>query len=140
MAKASQAIASNRLAERTNRSEIEKLRAMVVAQSRRTDYLTAQLAEANLKLLYAMQILTVKRATAPSALILPGVPPPVEEGTLLDFYRRERETFLAQMEARHAQSEADAHARAVADDATRAARAAIAEAGANGHAHTLPPA
>ena len=114
MAKASQTITTLRQAERVNHQEIDRLRGQLVVLSHRQDYLTAQLGEANLKLLYTMQMMTVTRVapTAPSILILPGAPPPMESGTLLEFYRREREAFLAQVEKAHAQIEADARARA----------------------------
>ena len=145
MAKASQTIATIRQAERTSRQEIDRLRGQLVVLSRRQDYLGAQLAEANLKLLYAMQMMTVTRAAivAPSILITPGVPPPLESGTLMEFYNRERSMFLAQMEKAHAQSEAEARVRAAAAASLTprgdALADAVAQASTNGGGASIGP-
>ena len=82
----------------------------------RCDFLFEQLAEQNLRTLYILHHVSVKRTVSPSGLILDGSSP-VEEGPLLVFYRREAESFLAKLEAANAaHAEAQQRAHAAAED------------------------
>lgn len=102
MSKPARVLSEIRQAEKTNANEVEKLRGMILAQTRRIDFFTEQLGEANIKLLYTMQLMEVKRTPVRSELILTGAPPVVETGTVLEFYRRERAAFVAKMETEYA--------------------------------------